>query len=118
LLPRLRLYAALIVDAVMASAGDIFICVQASDKIIGMLGVGDEPGLKSVASTTECPVSIISRARGYHLAPSAYTEPGSRTGCTFAFFNAAIPCSSACSRWSAVVAHSSAISFAPPELVN
>ena len=50
--------------AVIASAGDIFICVQASDKIIGIETVGDEPGLKSVAITTARPASIISRARG------------------------------------------------------
>jgi hypothetical protein len=29
----------------MASAGDIFICVHASDITNGTLGVGDEPGL-------------------------------------------------------------------------
>ena len=40
------------VDAVIASAGDIFICVQASDKTIGIETVGDEPGLKSVAITS------------------------------------------------------------------
>ena len=62
--PRPRLYAALMVAAVIASAGVIFICVQASDRIIGMEGVGEEPGLKSVASTTARPASIISRASG------------------------------------------------------
>ena len=61
---KLRLYAAFKVDAVIASAGDIFICVHARDRTIGMLGVGDDPGLKSVASTIASPVSIISRARG------------------------------------------------------
>src|SRR5436190_4470606 len=94
LLPRFNEYAALIVAALIASAGDIFICVHASDKIIGSEGVGDEPGLKSVASTTASPASIISRARGYDVDPSAYTDPGNRTGCTFADFNAAIPFSS------------------------
>ncbi len=53
--PRLRLHAALMVDAVIASAGDIFICVHASDKTIAMLGAGEEPGLKSVASTDRQP---------------------------------------------------------------
>jgi len=62
--PRFNEYAALIVAPVIASAGDIFICVQASDKTIGIDGVGDEPGLKSVASTTARPASIISRASG------------------------------------------------------
>ena len=52
------------VAAVIASAGVIFICVHASDSIIGMEGVGDEPGLKSVASTTASPASIIARAFG------------------------------------------------------
>jgi len=33
------------VAAAIASAGDIFICVQASDIAIGMLTVGDVPGL-------------------------------------------------------------------------
>ena len=59
------------VAAVIASAGDIFICVHASDRSIGIDGVGDDPGLKSVASTTANPVSIISRARGYDVDPSA-----------------------------------------------
>ena len=40
---------------VIASAGVIFICVQASDRIIGMDVVGEEPGLKSVASTAGRP---------------------------------------------------------------
>jgi hypothetical protein len=35
----------LMVAAAIASAGDIFICVQASDIAIGMLSVGEEPGL-------------------------------------------------------------------------
>ena len=47
------------VAAVMASDGVIFICVQARDRIIGMDGVGEEPGLKSVASTTASPDWII-----------------------------------------------------------
>ena len=34
-----------VVAADIASAGDIFICVQASDIAIGMLIVGDVPGL-------------------------------------------------------------------------
>ena len=37
--------APLIVAAEIASAGDIFMCVQASDSTNGMLSVGDEPGL-------------------------------------------------------------------------
>ena len=69
--PRFRLYAALIVDAVIASAGDIFIWVQARERIIGILGVGEEPGLKSVAITTASPASIISLARGYDVDPNA-----------------------------------------------
>jgi hypothetical protein len=62
--PRPNEYAGLIVDAEIASAGNTFICVHASDKTIGMLAVGDDPGLKSVAITTARPVPIISRARG------------------------------------------------------
>ena len=38
-------YAALMVAAAMASAGVIRSCVQASDKIMGMLIVGLVPGL-------------------------------------------------------------------------
>src|SRR6267143_424959 len=86
--PRFNECAALIVAAEIASADDIFICVHASEKTIGIDGVGDEPGLKSVASTTARPASIISRARGYDVDPSAYTDPGSKSGCTFERFNA------------------------------
>jgi hypothetical protein len=67
----LTLYAAFTVEAVIDSAGDILICVQASERTIGMLAVGDDPGLKSVASTIARPASIISRARGYRFDPSA-----------------------------------------------
>src|ERR1035441_5050816 len=80
--PRPRLQAALTVAAVIASAGVIFICVQASDSTIGIDVVGEEPGLKSVASTTAIPRSIIRRAAGYRVEPSVYTEAGSSTGCT------------------------------------
>ncbi len=52
------------VAAVMASAGVIFMCVQASESTIGIDAVGDEPGLKSVASTTGRPSEIICRAAG------------------------------------------------------
>ena len=48
----MRLYAAFTVEAVIASAGDIFICVHARDRTIGMLRVGEDPGLKSVTGTT------------------------------------------------------------------
>src|SRR5204863_8990100 len=96
--PRFNEYAALIVAAVIASAGDIFICVHASERTIGIDGVGDEPGLKSVARTTASPASIISLARGYDVDPSAQTDPGNKTGCTFADFKAAIPCSSVFSK--------------------
>src|SRR5947199_9948445 len=88
--PRLKEYAALIVAAVIVCAGDIFIWVQASDRTIGIDGVGDEPGLKSVARTTARPASIISRARGYEVDPRAYIDPGNRTGCTVRELNAAI----------------------------
>ena len=50
--------------AVMPSAGDNFMCVAAIESAIGMDGVGEEPGLKSVASTIAKPASIISRAGG------------------------------------------------------
>ena len=52
------------VDAAIASAGDIFICVHANESTIDMEGVGEEPGLKSVAMTRASPASIISLARG------------------------------------------------------
>jgi cell division transport system permease protein len=60
----LAVAAALTVAAVIASAGVIFICVHASDSTSGIEAVGDEPGLKSVASTTARPMSIICRAAG------------------------------------------------------
>ena len=50
--------------ALSDSAGVIFIWVAARDKTIGIDEVGDEPGLKSVATTTASPASIISRAGG------------------------------------------------------
>ena len=52
------------VAAVMDSAGVIFICVEASESTMGIEAVGDDPGLKSVASTTGSPSSIIWRAAG------------------------------------------------------
>ena len=42
---RRNAHAPLIVDAAIASAGDIFMCVQASDMTNGMLAVGELPGL-------------------------------------------------------------------------
>ena len=51
-------------NEVTASAGVIRICVQAIERIICIEGVGELPGLKSVASRTARPASIISRARG------------------------------------------------------
>jgi len=57
------------VAAEIASAGDIFICVQASDMTKGMLGVGEDPGLKSVANATGTPVSINFRAGGNLSSP-------------------------------------------------
>src|ERR1044071_832842 len=84
--PRPRLYAALMVAAQRLSAGVIFMCVEANDSTIGMEGVGDEPGLKSVARTTASPASIISRAPGNGEEPSAKTEPGKRTGGQFPRF--------------------------------
>src|SRR5271165_91089 len=88
--PRFRLYAALTVAAVRASAGVIFICAQANDMIVRMEVVGEEPGLKSVAITIARPASIIARAAGYFCEPMAYTEPGRRTGWTPACRSAAI----------------------------
>jgi hypothetical protein len=46
-------------------------CVEAMESTIVIDGVGDEPGLKSVASTTASPASIIARAAGYFFEPSA-----------------------------------------------
>ncbi len=59
------------VDAVIDSAGVIFICVAASESIIGIDGVGDEPGLKSVAMTIPRPAAIMARASGYFFELSA-----------------------------------------------
>src|SRR5207237_3505042 len=96
--PRFSEYAGLIVVAVTASAGDIFICVQASERTIGVDGVGDDPGLKSVASTTARPASIISRARGYELDPKRYIDLGNKTDCTLGDFNDTSTCSCVYSR--------------------
>ena len=57
------------VAAEIASAGDIFMWVQASDNTNGMLGVGEEPGLKSVARATGTPASINFRAGGNFSKP-------------------------------------------------
>src|SRR5438270_9372882 len=45
---RFKLAAALMVVAVIASAGLIPICVTASESIMGIDRLGEEPGLKSV----------------------------------------------------------------------
>src|SRR5262247_3677729 len=58
----------------MASAGDIFICVEASVSTNIIEGVGEDPGLKSVARTTANPASIIARASGYRHEPRSATE--------------------------------------------
>ena len=50
------------VAAVSASAGERPICMQASESMNGIDGTGDEPGLKSVASTMARPSSTILRA--------------------------------------------------------
>src|SRR3989442_6429956 len=62
-------HAPLIVAAAIASAGDIFICVHARDRTNGMLGVGEEPGLKSVATATATPDVISFRAGGKFCMP-------------------------------------------------
>src|SRR5207249_8584942 len=95
---RLKLAAALTVAAVTASVGLIRICVTASESIIGIDGLGDEPGLKSVATITASPASIMARASGYFFEPSAYTDPGRRTGWMLAFASALIPSAAVCSR--------------------
>jgi hypothetical protein len=61
----------LTVAAVIPSAGLIRICVTASESIIGIDALGEEPGLKSVAKTSASPASIIARASGYFFEPSA-----------------------------------------------
>ena len=43
---------------------DLPLVLELCSRTIVMDGVGDEPGLKSVASTTARPASIISRAAG------------------------------------------------------
>ena len=54
--------AALIVSAVMISSTDILICIAASAITSGIEFVKQLPGLKSVASATAHPLSIMSRA--------------------------------------------------------
>src|ERR1700730_11390737 len=81
--PRPKLCAALMVVAVIASAGDMCICVEARERTNGIDGEGDEPGLKSVAKTMARPASIIARAGAYRFEPSVYTDAGSKTGCTW-----------------------------------
>ena len=68
--PRPRLYAALIVVALIAWAGVICIWVHASESTNGIDGVGDDPGLKSVARTTASPASIILCAGANRRDPS------------------------------------------------
>ena len=53
----------------MASAGVIRVIRQAKLKIMGMDSVMELPGLKSVASATGSPFSIIFRAGRYSLPP-------------------------------------------------
>src|ERR1041384_4884234 len=82
------LQAPLTVAALIASAGVIRICVQAMDRIICIEGVGELPGLKSVASATDTPASINARAGAYRLSPRLNTAPGSNTAVTPACFKA------------------------------
>lgn len=51
--------APLMVSAFKASSGSIFNLIQAKDKIKDMLPLGEEPGLKSLASATQRLFSII-----------------------------------------------------------
>src|SRR5882757_10498980 len=88
---RLRLAAALMVEATIASAGNIRMYSAASAMMKGIEAVGDDPGLKSDAITGAKPASIIARAFGYSVRLSAKTDAGRRTGCTPADFNAAMP---------------------------
>ena len=60
--PRPSAWAALMVEAMIASAGVMRSERQASAIVIGTLGVNEEPGLKSVASATGVPASISRRA--------------------------------------------------------
>src|SRR5215471_9949571 len=96
--PLPKLYAALIVAALIASAGVIPIWVEASERTNGMDGVGDVPGLKSLASTTARPAAIMARAGGKHFDPKVYADAGNRTGCTLPRTKALIPASSIRSR--------------------
>ena len=86
------------VAAVMASAGVIFICVQASERIMGMEGVGEEPGLKSVASTTARPTSIMSRARRVAGRAERVDGAGQQNGLDAGGLQRRMPRASVCSR--------------------
>ena len=68
------------VAAAIASAGVIFICVEASESTIGIDAVGEEPGLKSVASTGRIPSSIILRAAGYCVKAERVDGAGQQDG--------------------------------------
>ena len=52
------------VAAVSASAGKSPISTEAKESINGIDATGDDPGLKSVASTIASPISTILRAGG------------------------------------------------------
>src|SRR5579884_3905881 len=64
------------VTAVQTSAGDIFVCVQATPMIRGKLLIGQVPGLKSLARATAAPAAISARAGGKGV-PRKRAQPGS-----------------------------------------
>jgi hypothetical protein len=69
----------LIVAALIASAGVIRICEQAMETTSGIEHEGALPGLKSVASATATPCSIMRLAGAKSLEPSPKVVPGRST---------------------------------------
>src|SRR5690606_2345823 len=87
------------VAAFMASSGVIFILIQAVATTRFMFPDGVVPGLKSVASASGSPASIILRAGVYGILIKK-EQVGSATGIVLVPFNTSISSSVTISRWS------------------
>ena len=110
--------AALRVIAVIASSGVIPSIEQPSAAVNWRFPVGEEPGLKSDASATAQPASIMARASGLEASRRKRLVVGSSTGTTPALASARIPVRPVPPRCSADVAFSRAASAAPPPSPN
>ena len=108
-------WAALMVAAVMASAGVILRQTQAKAMTYCIDSVGDDPGLQSVASATGTPASIMSRAGANSSPIKNKVVAGKSTATTPASAMRRMPSADACTRWSADTAPTSAASSAPPK---